>query len=350
MFADELKADLARRNGAAPVIQGDYGLKPTTPAAPPSPMALLRMLMGGPPSRPPRLGPAIAVIYMVGPIVVGGDDDSGLGLGQEVVSARLMARTIREVAADEGVKAAVVRVDSPGGSALASDLIWRELRLLDAKKPLIASFSDTAASGGYYVGAGARRILAQPGTVTGSIGVVGGKLVMKGLFDKIGLNVAVFEHGGGSTLSSLVAEFSEPDREKVRTLIEDIYATFLRRVAETRPAMDVAAVEKVAQGRVWTGRQALRNGLVDEIGDLAAAIRTAREAAGIPADVHVDIVRVPESRNLLEAALDALSPSARAADVVSALGGAHVQTYLRALTALNGELAACLMPAAIRVR
>jgi len=353
MFYDELVTDLRRRNGGALIVQHDYGLAKRRPVAPPGPFELLRMLMGGPRAEPPTSGPAIAVLHAVGPIIVGEKDD--YALGDQAICARQMVETIRQVAANDDIKALVLRIDSPGGSALASDLIWRELRLLDGRKPVIASFSNMAASGGYYIGAGARRILAEPGSLTGSIGVFGGKLVLTGLFEKIGLNVVAFERGGPTSMDSAFELFSEQDRKKLQALLLSIYQTFLERVAETRPGLDVAGVEKVAQGRVWTGRQAFENGLVDELGDLGDAILAARRAAGIPAGASVEIVRLPRPRSVLEAMLLGLTTSQTSGAALPwALDGlphaGRVRAYLRALLALRGEPAACILPVLISVR
>jgi protease-4 len=131
-------------------------------------------------------------------------------------------------------------------------MIWRELRLADRKKPVIASLSDVAASGGYYIAAGARAIYAEPGCLTGSIGVLGGKLVLAGLFEKLGLNVFVLERGGRTGMMSMASELTPDERRKFQELVDDIYRTFLERVAETRSDMSLQQVDEVAQGRVWT--------------------------------------------------------------------------------------------------
>jgi protease-4 len=284
--------------------------------------------------------------------VLGGSGD--VGLGDEVVDAGIMRETIREIAADDSIVGVVLRVDSPGGSALASDLIWRELRLLDRKKPVIASFSDVAASGGYYIGAGARRIMAEPGSMTGSIGVFGGKMVLTGLFEKVGLNVAVFQAGKGGGLYSAFEPLGAAGRAKFQTLIDDTYNLFLERVAGTRPNMSEEDVHQVAQGRVWTGRQAHERGLVDELGDLQQAIRRVKTEAGMDADARVGVVRLPRSRNFIQTIMKGGQVSSEQR-LIQALPQAvremkFLTTYLRSVLALQQEAAVCLMPAAVRVR
>jgi protease-4 len=347
---DELLASLPQAGRGGALVETDYAAD--RPGAGASVNVLSLLMGGGSGSAPRHKAPAIAVLYAVGPIVA--DGTAGTGLADQVVDASSMRKTIRELSADEAIVAVVLRVDSPGGSARASDLIWRELRLLDGEKPVIASFSDTAASGGYYIGAGARRIYANPGTLTGSIGVFGGKLVLSELFGKLGLEVATFEAGKGGGLYSSFQELGPEGRARFQKLIDGTYRTFLERVASTRPDMNTDAVHQVAQGRVWTGRQAHERGLVDELGDLNAAIRRAKTEAGLRADAAVDIVRVPRSRHFVKAILSGGQAQARR-DPLHGLPRAvaelaFLRSYLRALMALQHESSVCLTPAAVRVR
>jgi protease-4 len=355
LFRDQIVEELAKRREADVVVQRDYGRRRRPQTLPGGSMSFFSMLMGGAPARRPgTVGPAVAVIHAVGPILPGRRGE--LSIGEQVVRAESFAETVRQAADDENIKAIVVRVDSPGGSAEASDRIWRELRLADARKPVIASLSDVAASGGYYIAAGCRRIYAEPGCLTGSIGVFGGKLVLSGLFEKIGLNVAVFERGGRTGMFSMFSEFSRDERAKMEELILDTYGTFLARVAETRPGMGTDALDEVAEGRAWTGRQAHRHGLVDELGGLRQAVRAAREAAGLPADRRVQVLHLPRPRNLLEVLLFGEEEQARlgrpdiwGADALPEPLG-RAEGYLRALAELQGEAALCLMPAVVTVR
>lgn len=353
MFYDELLADLRQQHEGRLVVQSDYGQRPRPQALKPGAMSFFNLLMGAGPARRARSkGPAVAVVHAIGPILR--RDIEGFGFGQEIVGAASFVKTIRRAADDENIKAIVVRVDSPGGSALACDTIWHELRLADRKKPVIASLSDVAASGGYYIAAGARKILAEPGCLTGSIGVFAGKLVLSGLFDKIGLSVAVIEQGGRTGIMSMFSEFSADERRKLEELVMDTYDIFVARVAETRPDMSVRDVDKVAQGRVWTGNQAEQNGLIDALGGLQEAIAAAKEAAGIPADQPVEVVYLPRPRSLMEVVLFGKGDETGAPGLWGGLEmlavPEQVRPYLSALMCLRSETLVCIMPAAVTVR
>ena len=208
-------------------------------------------------------------------------------------------RAIREARDDDTVEALVLRIDSPGGAAIAADIIWHEVELAAKEKPVIASMSDLAASGGYYVAAPADVIVAQPGTLTGSIGVVGGKLALGGALEKLGVNVEAVTDGAMAGMNSPFAPYSAETRARVQTQIDAVYETFLERVASGR-GLSRDDVHAIAQGRVWTGRQAVDIGLVDELGGLGRAVAIAKEHAGIEADREVQLVTYPRPRSLLE--------------------------------------------------
>jgi protease-4 len=191
----------------------------------------------------------------------------------------------------------VLRVDSPGGSAIASDLIWHETQSIE--KPIVASMGDVAASGGYYISMGADKIIASPGTVTGSIGVVGGKMAMRGLFDKIGITTETIERGKNSGLFSSSGKFSESQRAVVKNMMEDIYGQFTEKAAKGRN-MPLDKLKKLAGGRVYTGRQAKELGLIDELGTLNDAIAEAKKLAGLEKDADVKIEVLPEPTNFFE--------------------------------------------------
>ena len=182
-----------------------------------------------------------------------------------------------------------MRINSPGGGAIASDLIWREVVLAGEEKPVVASMSDLAASGGYYVAMPADVIVAQPGTLTGSIGVVGGKLALGGALEKLGVSVEAVSAGRMAEMNSFATPYSEAARERVQQQIDAFYEEFLARAAEGR-GMTRDAVHAVAQGRVWTGRQARDIGLIDELGGMDAAVAAAKRLAGIDADREVTLV------------------------------------------------------------
>ena len=206
---------------------------------------------------------------------------------------------IRAARDDDAIKAIILRVDSPGGVAVAADMMWREIDLASAEKPVIVSMSDLAASGGYYIAVPADAIVAHPGTLTGSIGVYGGKYVAGETLDKLGVNVEVVTDGAHADLFSPTTHFSDSAREAVQAQIDDTYERFLQVVADGRE-LSRAQVHQMARGRVWTGRQAYDNGLVDELGGFHRAIEVAKTEAGIAADSPIELVTYPQPRTFFE--------------------------------------------------
>jgi protease-4 len=243
-------------------------------------------------------GPSARIAYLV----ANGSIHGGAGL-RGVASDRYRELLAR-LADDEEVQGVVLRVDSPGGDGVASDLIWRAVQRLRREKPVVASFGEVAASGGYYVAAGADRILAEPATVTGSIGVVGGKLDLSGLYDRLGIHKEGVERGARAGLTSETRGFTSDERRVVRTEMESVYALFLERVASGR-GLAREVVERVAQGRVWSGAQALEHGLVDRLGGPLEALAEVRQLAGLqagepaPVEVLPHLPRFPGLRFLL---------------------------------------------------
>jgi protease-4 len=236
---------------------------------------------------------AIGVISLRGTIVTGDSRDMPVPVPFVGVQAGsdTLARAFRKAEKDPGIAAVVFHVDSGGGDALASDLIWREVKRLREKKPVVAYMGDVAASGGYYVLAAADHIVAQSATLTGSIGVIGGKIVTRGLYDKLNANWEIIQRGRHAVMDLPDDPYTEEERAKVMMQIQSIYQLFKERVAEGRE-MRVDGVEKIARGRVWTGRQALDIGLVDELGDFQAAIDRAKLLAGLPLDDTVPVVTI----------------------------------------------------------
>ena len=244
----------------------------------------------------------VAVIYASGPIRQGRSGRSplsGSSMGSDTVAAALRSAT-----SDERVRAVLLRVNSPGGSAVASDTIWREVvRTRAAGKPVVVSMSDVAASGGYYISMAADVIVAQPGTLTGSIGVITGKPVFEEAFGRIGITTDSVSVGSGATMFAPTHPFSEDEWQRINHWLDAIYRDFTEKVASGR-RMTVERVHEVARGRVWTGADAARNGLVDELGGMSAAAAIARRRAGLPADAPLrayprmtpfDQLRAPES-------------------------------------------------------
>jgi protease-4 len=246
----------------------------------------------------------IALLYAVGTIANGKSSfDSPTG---HVVGSDTFSEWLRKVRVDPAVRAVVVRIDSPGGSAIASEVIWRELMLTRDVKPVVVSMGDVAASGGYYIAAPAHAIVAQPGTLTGSIGVLTGKFVIDGTLAKLGVEAEAVTAGPSADLYSPFRAFSPEERARVEQQMQVTYELFLRRVAEGRGESS-ERIDAAAQGRVWTGRQALELGLVDELGGLDDAIRVARERAKLDPAGDIDLVVYPPKRSLYEALTSSLS-------------------------------------------
>ena len=226
----------------------------------------------------------VALVEVRGTIVSGRTRRGPMGrqVGSDSVGSALRAATN-----DEHVRALVLHVDSPGGSAVASDTIWREVcRVRDAGKPVVVSMGRAAASGGYYISCPADVIVALPATLTGSIGVFGGKMVVSELLDRLGLTTGKVSHGERSLMFSTRRGFSDEERERLVATIDAIYEDFVAKVARGRDRT-VAEIEGIARGRVWTGSDALDVGLVDELGGLRDAVRIARSRAGLSADAPV---------------------------------------------------------------
>jgi protease-4 len=270
-----------------------------------NPFALFKLL--APAKSVSSIKPKVAVIYATGAIVTGKGGASLLG--GESCGSTTMVEAIRQAENDRTVKAIVLRIDSPGGSALASDLIWNELKR--SKKPVFASMSDVAASGGYYISMAAQKIYAEPGTLTGSIGVIGGKLALKGVFDKVGITTDTITRGANAGILSSTEPFSKTQREAMTAMMRDVYDQFLDKALEGRKKAGVEMTReqlvKLAGGRVWTGRQALGHKLIDELGTLDDAIAAAWKAAGQPADKDPELLILPKSKGILDTLMDAAS-------------------------------------------
>jgi protease-4 len=221
-----------------------------------------------------------------------------LPIPESQAGAETIAWALRQAEADERIAAVILTIDSPGGSALASDLICREVRRLKESKPVVVLMGGYAASGGYYAAALANRIVARPTTLTGSIGVWGGKFTLGGLYDKLGVNRASLQRGALAGIYSDATPFSEEERAWIRRDMGATYAAFKSLVAEGR-RMTAEQVEEIARGRVWTGAQAREIGLVDELGDFETALALAKELADIEADQDVSVVQTSPPRHLL---------------------------------------------------
>ncbi len=271
-------------------------------------------------------GPRIAVIYAVGMISSGAS--SGQTLGSDT-----MVEYLRKARADSSIRAIVIRIDSPGGSAIASDVIWREIMLTRERKPVIASMSDVAASGGYYIAMPAHAIVAQPATLTGSIGVVLLRFVIDGTLDKLGLNIETVKQGKYADLFSPVRPFTPDERKKVGELMQATYDAFVEKAAAGRNTTP-ERIDAIAQGRVWTGKQAKELGLVDELGGLDRALAIAKERAKIAPGSEVELVVFPPKKSLFEVVSDPWGRSDSSATLDALLG----ERNARAVEAVSAPL------------
>jgi protease-4 len=244
-------------------------------------------------SSPSGRGRRVALLVAQGDILRA-DLPDWLG-NDRIVSPAGIARLVRDVQSDPGLAGIIVRVDSPGGDAVASDEILDALKVLNRKKPVVISMSDLAASGGYYISMTGDPVVAYPGTLTGSIGVVYGKPNLHGLLDKLGISSETLTRGRFADIDSTSRPLTPEARQKLREGIDFIYHGFLTRVAEGR-RRKVEEIEPVAQGRVWLGSQAKANGLVDELGGLTTAIDLIRKKANIGAGVHIRLSVYPQRR------------------------------------------------------
>ena len=260
-------------------------------------------------------GPKIAVIYATGVIA------SGKSTGQ-VAGSETLVEYLRKARADSAVKAIVLRVDSPGGSALASDVIWREVLLTKNQKPLVASMSDVAASGGYYISMPAHAIVAEPATLTGSIGVVLTKFVIDGTLKKLGMNMEGVSQGKYANIYSPVRPFSPAERARMVENMQATYDAFVEKAAQGRNTTP-ERIDAIGQGRVWTGRQAKEIGLVDELGGLERAVALAKQRAKIAQDTEVELLIYPPKKSFYELLSDPLGSNDRASTLGSLLGFGH---------------------------
>lgn len=264
--------------------------------------------------------PTIAVVTLAGPIVSGRGGPQVLPFGNSSAGGDTIAAALREAGADDDVSAIVLRVDSPGGSVTGSETIWREVaKVREGGKPVVASMGSVAASGGYYVSMGADAIVANPGTITGSIGVVTGKLVAKELKQRLGIGSDGVRTNANADAWSPNAPFTPEQHAHVEAEADLFYTDFVERVAEGR-GLTVEAVGAVAQGRVWTGADALGHGLVDELGGLRTAVRRAKVLAGIGEDDDVSVVNYPGS-SLLDFLRPKPSSQPAAASLPDAVAG-----------------------------
>ncbi len=331
-FRDEAYARIAELGGAK-------GISPETGDADsdsgPPRLYLSRYARAtGPQPAPPmphipgrRSKPTIAVVTVAGLIVSGRGGPRVLPFGTSSAGGDTIAAGLRAAAADDKVSAIVLRVDSPGGSVLASETIWRAVSKARSRgKPVVASMGAVAASGGYYISMGADAIVANPGTITGSIGVVNGKLVARDLKERLGVGSDAVRTNANADAWSINTPFTAEQHAQVEAEAELSYTDFVQRVADGRH-LSTQAVEEVARGRVWTGADALERGLVDELGGLRTAVRRAKTLAGLDEEVEVRIVDYPGS-SLWELLRPRPSSLPAAASLPDAVGAVIAQSVL----------------------
>lgn len=264
----------------------------------------------------------IAVIYAGGNIVPGQGSDDNMG-GDKI------GRAIRKARRDSSIKAIVLRVNSGGGSALASEVMWREVKLAAETKPLVVSMGDAAASGGYYIACPANHIVANPTTITGSIGVFGLMFSGKEMLDNIGITTDVVKTNAHSDIGNFSRTLHAKEKEKLQKGVEEVYDNFISHVAEGR-SQDKSYVDSIGQGRVWTGTDALEIGLIDELGGLSTAINSAKTRAGLS---NFTIISLPEEKDPFEQIFGSLSGNVKMSIAEEVLGENFV--YLKPLNEIK---------------
>jgi protease IV len=269
----------------------------------------------------------IAVIYAAGEITMG-----GASFGSESIQGPQLAKEIRKARTDSTIKAIVLRVNSPGGSALASELIWREVKLATEAKPVVVSMGELAASGGYYIACAADTIVANPSTITGSIGVFGMIPNTQVLFEKkLGINTEVVKTNELSDMPMFTRKMTTTERALLQNMVENVYTTFVNRVAEGR-GLSYEHVDAIGEGRVWTGANALELGLVDVLGDLSDAIKIAEDMAGLD---HYRLVKLPTLKDPIEELLSGFSTRVKFNILEKELGPAA--KYYKTLEQIRGS-------------
>ncbi len=287
--------------------------------------------------------PKVALIYAVGEIMSGESDASPFG--GDLAGSTTLSRAIRQARNDATIRAIVLRVDSPGGSGTASEVIWRELSLARKSKPVIVSMGDVAASGGYYIAMTGDAIVAQPATITGSIGVFSGKFALRGLYSKLGLTKEIVERGKNGSFFSEYRPWTNEERSKMHNLMASFYGEFVSKAAKGR-GKSYADIDRVAQGRVWTGAEALKVGLVDRLGGLETALDLAREKANIGKDEELALVVLPEKKGVFETILERQEESAGGAVRILP---SDVRAILRWASVLSGREPIARLPFELRI-
>lgn len=298
-YADDLLDEL-RKSGATILDDSDYAKDKADKSDEVSIFSLLSAISRQQGSSQDKSSkyPQVAVVYAVGPIMLGSDQGVGFGNETEIYSDDFIS-TLDEIQKDKKIKAVILRVNSPGGSAFASDLIWKKMEELKRTKPVVASMGDVAASGGYYIAMGATKIVAHGGTFTGSIGVVGGKFNLSGGYGKLGIRKTTISKGSFASLFSETSDFNPQERALIERMMGKTYDEFITKAAQGRK-LPKEKMNELAQGKVWVGSRAKDVGLVDEIGGLAQAISDAKILMGLKADEKVSLISYPKEVGILD--------------------------------------------------
>jgi protease-4 len=318
-YRDEFEKELDRRsNGATRYRLADYAAT----------------------MKPPKDATEIALVHGLGPIQLSAD---GSALGDVVMDAQSVSEALREAREDSNVKAILFRIDSPGGSYVAADTIWREVaRTREDGKPVIVSMGSVAASGGYFVAAPAAAIVAEPSTITGSIGVFGGKFVLSDLWSKLGVTFDGVQSGANADIDSVNRDYNYAGWNHLQTSLNTIYQDFVTKVGTGRK-LKPDAVEQVAKGQVWSGTDAAANGLVDKLSGLTTAIAEARRTIGLSPDAPVRLVNFPEQPHDLTSFLEQFAKAAeiRQFAMLAKIGhiAASLERLVRSDSAVQAEMA-----------
>ncbi|HVA47564.1 MAG TPA: signal peptide peptidase SppA [Pirellulales bacterium] len=270
---------------------------------------------------------SVAIVYVDGPIVLGVSEESLLNSAEQMAASTPLRKALDKAAEDDTIKAVVLRVDSPGGSATASEIILAASKRVRAKKPLVVSMGRVAGSGGYYVACGAETIFADESTITGSIGVVGGKLATTDLWKKVGIKWKGYQRGTNASILSSMQVFTPEQRKRMQSWMDEIYGVFKGHVTAARGAKLKKPIDELAGGRVYTGRQALELGLVDRIGTLDDAVKFAAVEAKLK---EYELRVVPEPKNILEQLLEEAEGPKEDAHHLAVAHSGPADTMLRA--------------------
>ncbi len=306
---------------------------------------VLDALARGEPSEAESTGSRIELVYLDGEITDA--EEAGTGTGH----AGPFVRRMRELADDDDVKAVVLRIDSPGGSALASDRMWHAVRRVAGRKPVVVSVGDMAASGGYYIASAGHEIVAHPSSIVGSIGVVGGKVDASALLERVGVHAETLTRGAHAGWSTPAAPFTDGERAVLRTIMESTYRRFVNRVATSREIPEERVLES-AEGRIWSGNQGIERGLIDRVGGLRAALAAARERAEL--DETAPVSEWPARRTMLETLMsamqggegvDAATHALAEAELGPAMGALHWVRLLR-----DGHRVVLALPIGLEIR